>query len=242
MEHLNLRRLAAVIAALLAALLLASCGAETDPWDYSAKPEATELISVSKTKTLFTKEEWTGKPFSHDINDNSVSQSDIVRINTTGYHSVGTVVYDSVEKALEGARSYDRSGSDYYKLLTGEDNMWQLAVYKNVEDATEAGVYGNFFDPDYDMSTAPEYFGEQKIYSFSNAYYGGFKYVTLPASWQTQGFDFPIYTNTIYPWNDGAYGNERTYVPNIPTAMNPVGFYRYSFDVDKSWIDENRRV
>ena len=240
MGHYRKIRALAVILALLAAAALSSCGAEADPWDYSLKPEA-ELIDTD-AGLIFSKLEWTGKPFSRDLQGNSVSQSDIVRVNTIGYHSVGTAVYDSVEKALEGARGYDRSLSDYYELLTGEENVWQLAVYKNVDDATAAGVYDEFYRTDYDMSAAPEYEGEQKIYSSSNAYYGGFKDVTLPASWQTQGFDFPIYTNTIYPWNDGAYGTDKTYAPNIPTVMNPVGFYRHYFDVDPEWISEGRRV
>ena len=228
---------------LLCALLLCSCGAGAgDPWDYSVKPETPELILPDLTKKVFSNNEWTGKNFSRDADNNFVSQSDVVRLNTIGYHSVGTVVYDSVDKALNGARSYDRTGSTYYKLLTGDDNVWQLAVYKNVEDADAAGVYGEFYKPGYDMSSAPAYEGEEKIYSYNNAYYGGFKDVTLPASWQTQGFDFPIYTNYTYPWNDGAYGNEKLFAPTIPTVTNPVGFYRYEFDVDKSWLDEGRRV
>lgn len=232
-----------ILTALLLMLPLVSCGStDGDPWDVSHKPEKTELILADKDATLFTGNEWTGKPYSRDAAGNFISQSDIVRINTIGYHSVGTVVYDNVEKALDGARNYDRTGSAYYKLLTGEDNVWQLAVYKNVEDATAAGVYDNFYSTSYNMSTAPIYDGEEVIHSYKDAYYGGFKDVTLPASWQTQGFDFPIYTNFIYPWNDGAYGNEKVFPPSTPSVTNPVGFYRYSFDVDPTWMSEGRRV
>lgn len=234
---------ALAIALLISALLLVSCGVgDGDPWDYSVKPDAAELIKPDVSKMIFTGNEWTGKTLAPDADGNLVCQSDIVRLNTIGYHSVGTVVYDSVEKALEGARTYDRTDSIYYKLITGEGNVWQLAVYKNVDDAEEAGVLGEFYKTSYDMSTAPAYEGEDKIYSYNNAYYGGFKEVTLPASWQTQGFDFPIYTNYTYPWSDGAYGNQKMFPPTIPTATNPVGFYRYVFDVDKSWIDDGRRV
>lgn len=239
-----LKATAAAVACVSALALFSGCGntsSGSDPWDYSKPIPAAELISYDPSEKLFTGLEWTGKTYSKDINGNTVNQSDIVRVNALDYHSVGTVVYDSVEKAVEGSRSYNRTVSKYYKLLTGKGNAWQLAVYKNEEDAEAAGVT-DFYKTDYDMSKAPVYDGEQKIYTSQTAYYGGFKEVTLPASWQTQGFDFPIYTNTIYPWNDGAYGNERVFAPVIPTKTNPVGFYRCEFDVDEDWISSGRRV
>lgn len=235
--------LASAVVSALAMTICTSCGAPAgDPWDASAQPKAEKLIQTDISAPIFTGKEWTGKTISKDIAGNLVSQSDIVRVNALPYHTVGTVVYDSVEKALEGAKNYNRSVSDYYKLITGEDDIWQLAVYKNEDDASAAGVLDNFYKTDYDMSTAPAYEGEDKIYSYSDAYYGGFKDVTLPRSWQTQGFDFPIYTNYTYPWNDGAYGNEKLMAPTAPTVTNPVGFYRYEFDVDSDWMAQNRRV
>lgn len=232
-----------VLALIMSVTLLCSCGGSgSDPWDYSKPLPNSEMILTDADKLRFTGKEWTGKLYQKDVDGNIVNQSDIVRINTLDYHSVGTVVFDSVEKALEAARSYDRTGSKYYKLLTGENNTWQLAVYKNEADAAEAGVLNDFYKTSYNMATAPVWEGENKIYNYNNAYYGGFKDVTLPASWQTQGFDFPIYTNVTYPWADGAYGNERVFPPTTPTVTNPVGFYRYEFDVDPTWISENRRV
>ncbi len=236
--------LALAATVVLSAAVLSSCGtgSKEDPWSYNAAFTSGDLISTDVEQTIFSGNEWTGKSFAKDASGNYVSQSDIVRINTLDYHSVNTVIFDSVEKALEGAISYDRTDSAYYKLLTGEDNVWQLAVYKNEDDAEAAGVLNEFYKPSYDMSAAPPYEGEDRIYSSSDAYYGGFKDVTLPASWQTQGFDFPIYTNYTYPWDGGAYGNEKLFAPDVPTVTNPVGFYRYTFDVDESWITEGRRV
>lgn len=232
-----------VLVIILTMTLFASCGSTADPWDYSAARPATALKLADPDKALFTGLEWTGKPYSKDAEGKMANQSDITRINTMGYHAVETTcVYDSVENAVEGARSYDRTLSPYYQLLTGEGNTWQLAVYKNEDEARNAGLLNDFYKTTYDMSQAPVYEGEQKIYSSHNAYYGGFKDVTLPASWQTQGFDFPIYTNTVYPWNDGAYGIEKLFTPRAPEAMNPVGFYRHEFDVDPDWIAENRRI
>ena len=235
-----IRLLLTMTAITLFAGILSSCGAEEQPFNYDTAPTALELLPTETVK--FSGREWNGKPYSQDADGNFASQPAIVRMGNLPYHTVGTVVYDSEEKAVEGAKNYDRSLSKYYKLLTGDENTWQLAVYKNMDDAEAAGVSDGFYKPDYDMQSAPKYEGEEKIYSSSNAYYGGFKDVTLPASWQTQGFDFPIYTNTVYPWADGAYGNERLFPPNVPTVTNPVGFYRYSFDVDPEWVGSGRRV
>ncbi len=237
------KTIAFVLLFAMALTMFTSCGSSgTDPWDYSKARPATQLVLVNADKKLFSGMEWNGKPFSRDADGNMANQSDIVRINTLDYHTVGTVVFDSVENALEGAISYDRTLSPYYKLITGEDETWKLAVYQNEDDARNAGVLNDFYKVDYDMSAAPKYEGEDKIYSFHNAYYGGFKDVTLPCSWQVQGFDFPIYTNYTYPWSDGAYGIEKLFTPRAPEAMNPVGFYRYEFDVSSDWMSENRRV
>ena len=240
MKRFSIRPLLAAAAAAVCAAALCSCGSQKELWDYGVEPDSLELLPSEAVR--FTGDEWTGKTFSRDADGNLAHQSSIVRVGSLKHHTVGTVVYDSVENAAEGARNYDRSLSPYYKLLTGGDNVWQLAVYKNVEDAEAAGVLDGFYRTDYDLGSAPVYEGEEKIYSSSNAYYGGFKDVTLPASWQTQGFDFPIYTNTVYPWADGAYGNEKLYPPKTPTAANPVGFYRYEFDADPEWISSGRRV
>ncbi len=237
-----LKFLTLAIAITSPAVMLTSCGGSpVDPWDYSKTTPTPQLTLADPDKKLFTGLEWTGKLRSNDINGNPVNQSDVIRINALDHHAVGTVVFDNVENALNGAREYDRTLSPYYKLLTGEGNTWKLAVYKNEDEANNAGLSDSFYKTDYDMSSAPKYEGENRVYSSYDAYYGGFKDVTLPASWQTQGFDFPIYTNTVYPW-DGGYGMERSFPPDAPTLLNPIGFYRYEFDIDKSWIEENRRV
>lgn len=198
------------------------------------------LVPVVPGTTLFTMNEWTGLTNSRDINGKLVDQTDVTHVNRLPFRSSETLVYQSVETAIAGAKNYDYNQSDYYKLLTGENNIWKLAVYENIKDATDAGVYGNFFKKDYDMSTAPSYEGDGKVGIYGEtAYYGGFKDVALPASWQTQGFDFPIYSNFDYPWN--AYKNGNVRLPKAPVNTNPVGFYNYKFDVDANWTD-NRNV
>ena len=190
--------------------------------------------------SIFTMKEWTGEVASKDAQGNKINQSNVTNINRRDYHSSETLVYDSVANALAGARDYDMARSPYYKLLTGENNTWQLAVYKNIADAEKAGVYGQFHKLSYSMENAPIYGGKNKVGLANSAYYGGFKTVTLPASWQAQGFDFPIYANTEQPWD--AYGNGKIVTPNVPTVTNPVGFYRSSFTVDPTWMDGRKVI
>lgn len=205
-------------------------------WDEQKAPDCAASISdVGPDQTYFSGDEWKG------ITSGGVNWADVVEINRLEPHSSETIPYDSVEKAREGAVDYKPELSDYYKLITGKGNDWQLAVYKNMDTAREAGVLDHFYKTDYDMSAAPSYEGDRTIGTYGTAYYGGFQTVTLPASWQTQGFDFPIYSNINIPWG-GAYGNAATKVPNAPLVTNPVGFYRYYLDVDETWMAENRKV
>ena len=215
---------------------------EGNPWDDSLEIPANELLTLVKPgDKVFTGLEWTGQTDSKDANGNKVHQSDIAFVNEVPYHSDTTVVYNGLDEAYTGAINYTFDTSSYYKLLTGEDKTWQLAVYENENAAKEAGVLNDFYKTNFNMSKAPKYEGQDKVATHATAYYGGFKDVTLPASWQTQGFDFPIYTNTVYPWANGAYGNAFN-VPLAPNVTNPVGFYRYNLDVDADWLADNRRV
>lgn len=203
--------------------------AENDvQWD-----EMPSYSNLEANQTYFTGNEWKGTTV------NGVDNADVVGINREEAHSSEMIPYDSVEKAIEGAKDYRPELSDYYKLITGEDQTWQLAVYKNMDEANAAA--GDFYKVDYDMDAAPKYEGSSTVGTATTAYYGGFKDVTLPASWQTQGFDFPIYSNINIPWN-GVYGNANAGVPVAPTVTNPVGLYRYELDVDETWMDANRKV
>ena len=215
---------------------------EKSPWDPSMPPSADSLITFVEPGTkLFSGKEWTGEARSKDVNGDRVNQSEVYAVNEIDYHSDTTIVYSSVEEAYEGAKSFSPEKSSYYKLITGDANKWQLAVYQSEGKAKIAGVLDKFYKTDYDMASAPKYTGNGVVAPYSKAYYGGFKEVTLPASWQTQGFDFPIYSNFTYPWG-GAYGNSATSIPRAPTTTNPVGFYRYYLDVEENWLSSGRRV
>lgn len=53
--------------------------------------------------------------------------------------------------------------------------------------------------------------------------------INVPASWQLQGYDFPIYVYSRYCFPDNP--------PHVPSSYNPVGSYLKYFDVPKSWND-----
>lgn len=61
--------------------------------------------------------------------------------------------------------------------------------------------------------------------------------IKVPSNWQTQGFDYPIYTNITMPWT----GVEQPPVGTAPTKYNPVGTYQRSFSVPEGW-EADRRV
>lgn len=72
----------------------------------------------------------------------------------------------------------------------------------------------------------------------------GAKKIQVPGNWETQGFDEPIYTNVLFPWNYDMEepcnikpGKGLLKIPNAPhiPSHNPTGCYRRSFTVPKSF-------
>ena len=206
------------------------------PWKADVALDSHASYSqLEKNHTYFTGKEWTGED----------GTSNLVQVNREEAHSTETIPYQSVEVARQSAIDFTPEKSKYYQLLTGDAKEWKLAVYKSEKEAKEKGIDGSFYK---DPFNEPPYEGNNKVGVWPNAYYGGFKSVTLPQSWQCQGFDFPIYINVHYPF-PGVYGNagtggdlDKANVPYAPTETNPVGYYRYYFDVDQDWMAENRKV
>ncbi|MEO3946964.1 glycoside hydrolase family 2 TIM barrel-domain containing protein [Gorillibacterium sp. CAU 1737] len=55
--------------------------------------------------------------------------------------------------------------------------------------------------------------------------------IPVPSHWQLQGYDYPQYTNVVYPW----VGKEDIKPPFAPTNYNPVGSYLRTFAVPEEW-------
>lgn len=54
--------------------------------------------------------------------------------------------------------------------------------------------------------------------------------IPVPANWEVEGYDHPIYLDERYPFE--------AKWPDAPTDYNPVGTYRHTFNVSKDWLNE----
>ncbi len=53
------------------------------------------------------------------------------------------------------------------------------------------------------------------------------KEIKVPANWELEGYDYPIYLDERYPFD--------TKWPDVPEDYNPVGTYRRTFNIPDSW-------
>ena len=53
----------------------------------------------------------------------------------------------------------------------------------------------------------------------------------IPASWDVNGYGYPVYVNTTYDFDYLMAPNP----PFVPTKYNPTGVYRKEITIDKSW-------
>ncbi|MBE0658246.1 MAG: DUF4981 domain-containing protein [Bryobacteraceae bacterium] len=100
------------------------------------------------------------------------------------------------------AKTQDRAQSPWFQTLNG---TWKFAWSKN-----PASRPVDFYKPDFKDAA--------------------WKPIPVPANWQMEGYDYPIYTNIIYPWPQGEKDP-----PVVPKDDNPVGSYRRTFTVPQSW-------
>lgn len=59
--------------------------------------------------------------------------------------------------------------------------------------------------------------------------------ITVPGSWQMQGYGIPIYTNTVYPFQEDSYHLKP---PHIPIEKNSRGCFRTSFQLTENELRE----
>ena len=70
--------------------------------------------------------------------------------------------------------------------------------------------------------------GERPFYFFKNDYNTrDWSEIKVPANWEVEGFDYPIYTNVKYP-------HAKT-PPLIQKDYNPVGSYKRTFEIPSDW-------
>lgn len=196
----------------------------TDPWTKTAVSNQAAKVTSDVDKTKFTHKEWTGETYT-DVDGNQVKAADVYGINTEQASTFATtnVVYDSVEKAIKGAKDYDKAASKYVQFLTGKDQQdWSLVVLQN-QALAQGDAYKDFYKTEYKATT-----NDWKTN------------LQLPCSWTRQGFDFSIYTNVTMPWQSKYDSNVSA--PNAPANYNPVGLYRKTFKVTDDMKAANGRV
>lgn len=181
---------------------------------------AAESVKANVDEAKFTHKEWTGSDYT-DLSGKEVTGEDVFAINREDA-STSIIPYQDAATAAGAVWDYNaRTNSEYFQLLTGEGQDWELTVVQNQEQAQKFMGENGFMTEGYQQDTAD-----------------GWKTVQLPKSWTRQGFDFSIYTNTRMPWQSKYDSNVP--VPTAPTNYNPVGLYRKTFEVDK--LDSGRRV
>ncbi len=100
---------------------------------------------------------------------------------------------------LEQARAEDKWQSPLIQSLNG---VWQFNLAHNPSERPHW-----FFKDDFDTREWNE--------------------IKVPANWEVEGYDYPIYTNVQYP-------HKRT-PPTIQDDYNPVGSYKRSFEIPADW-------
>jgi beta-galactosidase len=100
-----------------------------------------------------------------------------------------------------------REASPFHKSLNGK---WKFHWVPKPDDRPK-----DFYKLDYDVSSWSE--------------------INVPANWELQGYDIPIYTNSDYPFSP-----KNPKPPFIPHDNNPVGSYRTEFEIPAKW--KNRQV
>ena len=128
---------------------------------------------------------------------------------------------------IEKAIARDIEASHYVQSLNG---VWN---FKLVNDPAQRLT--DFFEDGYPMSD--------------------WGVIQVPGNWQTQGYDFPIYTNSKWPWHGWAdmsavagytvtsasqADDPRNGIP--PQHYNPVGHYHRTFTVDANLLQGQRNV
>jgi beta-galactosidase len=90
-----------------------------------------------------------------------------------------------------------------FQSLNGD---WKFHWVRSPKDRVK-----DFFDPKLDDSN--------------------WKTIPVPANWEVEGYDYPIYLDERYPFT--------TKWPDSPEDYNPVGTYRQTFEIAQEWLGDD---
>jgi beta-galactosidase len=97
----------------------------------------------------------------------------------------------------------DFSASPFYKSLNGK---WKFNFVNKPADRPAAFYTSSYNDSEW-------------------------KLIDVPANWDLQGYDYPIYTNVRYPFKPAP--------PTMQADFNPVGSYRMEFETPADWTGKD---
>lgn len=106
-------------------------------------------------------------------------------------------------ESLGNARTEEKAKSAFIQSLNG---MWKFHLAQN---PSERPYW--FFKNDFDIRDWDE--------------------IKVPANWEIEGYDYPIYVNIKYP-----HGKTP---PKIQDHYNPVGSYKRTFEIPENWNSKN---
>ena len=180
------------------------------------------LLCFSGSATAAYGAFWTGTEWDGSIEGFYPNRNcDIVSIGRETART-DSIPYADGASARIGAENYQKELSPYYRLLSQEE--WAFRWYENPEVA-DSGTDACFYLPEYDDS--------------------GWDRIFVPSVWQTEGYDHPIYTNTVQKFarefgnDDIGYPRD---LPKAPTVYNPVGLYRRTFEMPEEWKDRRSYI
>jgi beta-galactosidase len=96
-------------------------------------------------------------------------------------------------------------------------------------DRTKSGRYLSL-NGDWDFAFALKPGDEPK--EFYKSKVSGWKKISVPSSWEMQGYDKPIYKSAVYPFRP-------VNPPHVPKDYNGIGCYQKTFTVPANWKNMN---
>ncbi len=117
-----------------------------------------------------------------------------------------------------------------------------MAVYEEKADAVkmapELSSRMQLLNGDWKFHWVPSPAERTKDFYRTDFDDGDWKTIPVPSNWQVEGYGVPIYTNVTYPFNNNNPPRIMDPVRGDYTKRklpNPVGSYRYEFQVPKDW-------
>ena len=148
-----------------------------------------------------------------DITDNDDwnGHPDIVQKGKDMLHTA-LISYDS----QAAAKDMDYENSPYYLSLNG---TWDFTLATRSDNVPANFYTSKFVYPDRSAPVDP----------LNKAVILYWDSITVPGSWELQGYENPVYTRTRYAW--GA----EVIPPRVPANYNPIGLYRREIEIPADW-------